>query len=223
MKTSRRIAWLLIILGSGLFLGVVFRAFIFANLVVPIALVFWLLWRVVLSVHQALYWGLLLVGAGGLAAYRLAQITAAIEDTSLLPAPDTILRSIGYWRTSLLANNNEGEPSMTLRRELGRLVVSIYTSKHPEARGFDQFEALRLRQVALPDSVYTFLFEEDSPAARRTWKRRLQRLAQTPARWMRRWTGRDKAEYYQSIEEMLTFMEALVETKHADDIDTSHH
>jgi hypothetical protein len=223
MNTPRRIAWLLVILGLGLFLGILFRGFIFTNLVMPIALVLWLLWRVVQSVHQALYWGLLILAGGGLAFYRLVQITGAAGDEPL-PAPvDVYVKSVHYWRTSILATDSGSVTSTTLKRNLGRLLVSVYASKYPEARPYDLFEALRSRELPMPPRVHTFLFPEEASPAGPWWQRGLERLAEAPRRWIRQSTGRDRAEYYRAMEETLKFMEDLMEIKHADEFKPTDH
>jgi hypothetical protein len=71
--------------------------------------------------------------------------------------------------------------------------------------------------MPLPARIYAFLFPEETQVAKRSWKLRLQQLAESPRRWLRRWTGRDRAQYYQAIEETLTFMEALMEVRHGGD------
>ncbi len=223
MKTSRRIAWLLVIVGVGLFLAVPFRAFIYTNFVMPIALLLWLLWRFLLSVHQALYWGLLILAAGCLAMYRLAQIVVASEEVLLPPAVDTMSQSIGYWQTSIGTTGTDGAAPFALNRSLVRLLVNIYASKNPDAKPFDLFEALRLRQIPLPPRVYGFLYPDEVAKTKPSWKSRLDHLVATPGRWIRRASGRDRAEYFETLEDTLTLMEELMEIKHGDDYNPPQH
>ena len=223
MKNRRRFAWVLVTVGVGLFLAILFRGFIFANFVMPIALVLWLLWRVVLSGHQALYWGLLIMAAGCLALYRLAQVAAAAEEVFPPPALDTLSMSIGFWQTSIRSTSTDSVVPFTLKRSLVRLLVNIHASRNPDAKAFELFEALRLRQMPLPARVYAFLFPEEVAEAKPSWKRRLQQLAEKPGQWIRRWTGRDRVEYYQALEETLALMEGLLEIKHGDDSNPPQH
>jgi hypothetical protein len=215
MKTSRRVAWLMLFLGSCLLLGILFRAFLLENLVTPVAVMLLLLWRVVLSVHQAIYWGLVVLVACCLIGYRLFQ-SLDMSEASAPPATDSILKSISYWRTWIMATNAQGQASGALKRELGQMLVTLYAMKQPEATPFSLFEALRLRQISLPANIYVLMFPEEAQKAQRPWKRRLMRLVEWPRQWIRQWTGREKAEYFQAIEETLTFMEALMEMKHGD-------
>ncbi len=223
MNKRRRIAWLLVAMGVGLFLAVLFRGFIFANFVLPIALLLWLLWRIVLSVHQAIYWGLLILAAGGLALYRLAKVAVAAEEVFLPQALDTMSMSIGYWQASIGSTNSDSVVPFTLKRSLVRLLVNIHASRNPDATAFELFEALRLRQTPLPARVYAFLFPEEAAEAKPSWKSRLEQLVEKPGRWIRRWTGRDRAEYYQALEETLALMEGLMEIRHGDDINSPQH
>jgi hypothetical protein len=41
----------------------------------------------------------------------------------------------------------------------------------------------------------------------------LQSIEKTPRKWIRQWTGREKTEHYQMIDEVLSFMEASLEIK----------
>ncbi len=223
VKTPRRIAWLLVIVGVGLFLAVLFRTFIYTNFIMPIALLLWLLWRVVLSVHQALYWGLLILAAACLAVYRLAHVVAAPEEVLLLPPVDTMSQSISYWQTSIGSINTDAVAPFTLKRSLVRLLVNIYASRSPDAKAFDLFEALRLRQTPLPARVYTFLFPDEVAQTKASWKGRLEHLVERPGRWIRRVTGREQADYYQTLEETLTLMEELMETRHGDNSKPPQH
>jgi hypothetical protein len=216
MKTRRRLAWLLLSLGVGLFLAVQFRAAVLVNFVIPVGELLLLLWRLVQSVHQALYWGLLILAAGGLALYRFTQSIESVEAAQSLTS-ESILKTISNWRTWILVTGPEGRASITLRRELAQMLVMLYAIKTPEATPYNIYEALKLHQIPLPARIYAFLLADEASAADRSWRRRLQRLADKPRKWIRQWTGREQAEYYQAIEETLTFLETQMEIKHGDD------
>jgi hypothetical protein len=223
MKLSRRAAWLLLFLGVCLFLGFLFRAFIVANVVVPIAMLLLLCWRLLLSIHQAVYWGLVIGLAMGLAFYRLVQMVGH-EEEQFAPAPVSVLKVVDYWRLLLQPGSDEGPIATSLKHELCHKLVAMYAVEQPGAEPFTIHEALRLRQLPLPDTVYSFLFSNEAQETKPSWRQRLQRLADKPGKWLRRWTGRDKAEYYQAVEETLTFMEALMDIKHGDEyFDLSDH
>ncbi len=222
MQAPRRVAWLVLLLGLGLFLGVLFRDFLLANFILPIALLAMLLWRVVQSVHQAFYWGVMLAIAAGVATFRLAQTIMPTEET-VPPDRPAILKSVSYWQTALLITGVEGWAAAMLRRDLGRILVAIYASQQPEAWPAELHEALKQHRLPLPPAVHTFLFPSEASKTEPAWRRRLRRLAETPSRWFRQSTGRDRAEYFQGLEETVAFMETLMEIEHGADDFTSNH
>jgi hypothetical protein len=217
MKSPRRLAWLLLVLGIGLLVAFPFRAFLLDNLVMPVALVAWLLWRVVLSVNQAVYWGLAIVAVTALVVYRLAQAGAVAESISP-PAPASILKSLADWRTWLLVTGAESQASDMLRRQLAQMLAAMYAAKSPQAASqFIYYDGLQQGRIPLPARVYAFLFPDEARAAERSRKGRLQRWAERPQAWIRHWTGRDRAEFYRTVEDTLAFMETFMEIKHGDD------
>ena len=223
MKLSRHSARLLILLGLGLFLGFLFWDFILANVVTPIALILLLFWRVILSVHQAFYWGAVVVLAVGLAFYRLFQ-GIELEDRPAASTPNSVLKDIGFWRLSLQLASEGGSSGTSLKSDLRSMLVELYVAKQPDASHLAILDALRCRQLPLPDSLYRFLFVDEGQASQLSWRERLQRLAARPGGWIRHWTGHDKADYYRALEEALTFMETLMEIKNGNDyFDPSKH
>ena len=216
MKPSRRTAWLLLLLGVGLFVGILFRAFILVNFVIPVAMLLWLFWRVVQSVPQATYWGALILLAVGLAVYRLVKIVR-VSETASPPTPGNILRDIGHWRLSIQLSSDQDPAAISVKSNLVRMLVALYAAEQPEAAPHSIYDALRLRQKPLPDPLYAFLFPDEALGTKRPWRQRLKSLAGEPKKWIRRWTGHEQAEYHHAIKEALTFMEALMEIKHGDE------
>jgi hypothetical protein len=217
MKFSRRVAWVLLLLGAILFLGLLFRDFIVANVITPIGMLFLLFWRLIISVSQVVYWGIVITFAVGLAFYHLFRLLGREADEPPAPASDSILETIGYWRHSLEMGKDEGSTLTSLKSELRRMLVAMYAAKQPETAPFLIFEALRLHQLPLPNRLHAFLFSDEPKNKKLSWKGRLLQLAAAPEQWLRHWTGRDIAEYYQVVEETLSFMEELQEIKHGDD------
>ncbi len=222
MKAPRRFAWLLVILGFGLLLGIVFRDWVLANFVIPMAVVLLLVWRLVLSVHQAVYWGLVLLAATAVACNRLYQVLGKVEEVSPQSSA-TILKSVDYWQATLVATGVDSWAALALKRELGRMLVAIYAIQQPDAKLYDLHEALRRGSIPVPATIHAFLFPDQAVKAERPWRRRLRGLVAAPRALLRRWTGRDKVEYYQSVEETLEYMEILMEMRHGDtSFDSAH-
>jgi hypothetical protein len=227
MKISRRTTLIFLLLALLLFLGILFRSFILEDFVKPVALMFWFMWRVLLSVDQNIYWALLILLAFFYTFLRLNRWTNAIEQAVVERTPpadsNTTLENVNYWRTSILFSKDEVAKSNFLKRDLVRMLVMMYASKQPGTANLEIYDALSLHKIPLPEYIYSFLFPAAPSGTRRTLKQIMQTIWQLPGKWMRRWTGRDVAEYYQSIEEVLIFMESSMEIKHDDEKFTPHH
>jgi len=225
MKISRRTSLIIFLLGLFLFLGILFPSFVLDNFATPIALVLWLFWRILRSVDQAIYWGLLVLSISICAFVRLfrwAQEPATFEQTS--PSdPNATLERINYWRTSIQLKRIETSKSYILEHNLANMLVTLYASKQHEATAFEIYTALKLRQMPLPDPIYTFLFPAEPSGSKRSFKHILQTIRDIPRKRIRGWMGREAAEYYHSLEQVITFMESTLENKHDDEHCDAHH
>ena len=216
MKKSQRILLVFLILGLLLCLGILFRDFILDNLVRPISLLLWILQRVLQSVDQNVYWGVLLFAGLIFVLLRLGRGPTIEERT---PPPDTFsaLENVKYWRTAIMVTHDETTEVNVLKRYLGKMLATAYAVREPGRANLEIYNALKLRQIPLPEPVYTFLFPGSLPASGKTFRQVLQSIRQAPRRWAHRWSGRDLQEYYQSIEEVLAFIESTLEVKNEDE------
>ncbi len=215
MKITRRISLIIILLVLSLLLGILFHTFILDNIIKPVALVLWVFRRILLSVDQKLYWGLLIFSAIVVVFFRLIQLSFD-EAPPLPPGSNATLRKIYAWRTSIWLNGNEIEKFNILKQDLGWMLASLYASQQPGKAQWEIYDALKQQQIPLPINIYAFLFPGEPSGDKRSFRQILQIIRRAPEQWARRRTGRDLAEYYQSIESIITFMESLKETKHDD-------
>jgi hypothetical protein len=226
MKFSRRTSLLMLLAGLILFGGILLRSVILDNLVTPIALVAWAVWRVLQSVDQTFYWGLLTLSALLMGLVRLVRLTEApigLEQTSP-PDSNATLERIDYWRTSIRLTGLETSKSNILEHNLAEMLAALYASQQSQTPSFEIYNALKRRQRPLPETIYAFLFGAESSSSRRSIKQILQAIGDMPRRRIRRWTGRETAAYYQSLEQVLTFMESSLEKNHDHEcFDTPHH
>jgi hypothetical protein len=215
MNLPRRSAPLILLLGTALLLGFFFREFIFKNFIWPLAFVAWVFWRDVLSVDQVIYWILLILSIMLYAFIRNARRSANISSA---PSPDSnaTLEEINRWRIVIPLTTDEIDTPNILKQNLGKMLTVIYTSRQPESAHWEVDEALRQRRIPIPESIYGFLFPA-KPAEKAPFFLRIARdILQAPGKLARRWSGRETAGYYRSIEEVLTYMESLMEKKHDD-------
>jgi hypothetical protein len=221
MKVSRRTSLTIILIVLLVCLGVLFRAFLFTNVVRPLALVLWLFWQILLSFDQRVTWGLLLFAAVVYVFIRVVQRLTAGEEPPP-PASNVTLEKIHYWRLSMrLTAENVGKANL-LKNNLKRMLASLFTSKQTEAPYWEIEDALRYRRIPLPEPVHAFLFPEPPREGRRSLWEILESIRKVLVKWARRRSGRATAEYYESIEEVLTFMESAMEIKNDDKRPETH-
>jgi len=200
-----------------LFLGILFRSYLLDYVVLPVAILLLYVWRIIRSVDQAIYWSGLLFLALSYAAFhvffRQLQKPAALLQTPPSSSNAT-LENVRYWRTMILVTHDEIEKPNMLKREMGKMLASMLATKlNGNSTVVETYNALKQRQIPLPEHIYAFLFPEESSGTERTFKQVLQAIRQTPRRWVRKWTNRDMAEYQKTIEEVIAFMEASMEIK----------
>jgi len=218
MKIPRRASVIVVLLGLSLLLGLAFPGFIRDNVVTPLALVLWLFWRVLQSVGQAVWWGLLILLALGFILARFLRVTGAT------PAPrqtegnsNVTLTRIADWQMSIrLSCPGAGSPDI-LKHNLGKMLAAMYASRQYEAVHYEIYDALKARRIPLPEHLHAFLFPPEPSGPRRSLRQILQAIRRAPEKWARRWTGRDEAEYYRSLEEVIGYMESSLEASHGDE------
>jgi hypothetical protein len=215
MKISRRTSLLIILLGLALLLGILFRAFLFDNIIKPLAILFWVLRRILLSVNENVYWGALIFVALVAAFIRFSR-PAPEPASPPLSEVNATLNEIDSWRTSIWLTGKEIDKFNSLKQNLGWTLASLYAPTQPGKALWQIYEAMQQRQIPLPPPIYDFLFPVRTPARQRSFRQVLEIIRRAPGKWIRQWTGRDQADYYCSIEAVLVFMESLKETNHGD-------
>ncbi len=225
MKKSRRILFILF-LGVNVLLGIVFAPFVM-TILTSLAMAFWLFLRLTfLNIDQKYYWILLTFAGVILTLYRLGQILYNVEEEE--PAepiePNLMLGDINDWIIKIrLLETSEIEQCVT-QQELADLLVSLFRSRISDTTPYEILTALKQRQIPLPEHIYQFVFTDRTTAANGPRLQRALRLIQnTPRKWVRRWTGREKAGICQSIEDIISFMENSLEIKNDEYTDFINH
>jgi hypothetical protein len=213
MNIPRRVVVPLFFAVVILFAGILFWPFIQANIIQPTALVVWLLLRLlVLSIDQKYYWAAIIFVVLVFLYRVLPQHESIISSEEPDDSNETI-NTLGYWRNVFLYVDDRVHDEKTLKRELARLMTSIYASKQRTSTHFEVYDALQRGEIPLPRYIHTFLFPEESQESRHPIKKFLQFIQKAPRQWMRQWTGQDTAERYRMIDEVLCFMETSLEIK----------
>jgi hypothetical protein len=221
MNMTRRTC-ALIFLGLALLLSFLFRSFVLDNFVRPLALVLWVFWRVLLSVDQRLYWGVLIISALVYVFIRVGQELTSAEHPLPLD-PNVTMDTVDYWQLSVRLAAEEIDKPDPFQRNLGSMLATMYALKQPDAPQWVVHDALRQRQIPLPEPIHAFLFPAEPVGGKRSFWQLLRAIWHTPKKWTRRWTGRDVAEYYQAIDQVLTLMESTMEINNDKYLDISKH
>ncbi len=159
MNISRRVVISTLVTAIALFAGMLFWPFILNNIIQPIALVAWILLRVMfLSIDQKYFWtAVILVVVIFL--FRLLPHEQAESQLNSYPVGNATITNIGYWRILFIYHDQNVRDEKTLKLELAHLLTSLYASKQHAATKFDIYEALRKGENshASTPSFFSFL------------------------------------------------------------------
>ena len=218
MNSSRRVVLSLLIAAIVLFLGMLFWPFIVNNIIRPVTLVVWLLLRIlVLSIHQKYIWYVIIFVAFIVLFRFLPQEQSDIQSYASLE-PNRTIANIGYWRSLFIYNGQNVRDEETLKRELTSLLTSPHAWHQSTSSDFSIHDALQNGEIPLPGNIHAFLFSQELPASGGLLKRFFQSIRKTARKWIRQWTGQEKAEHFQMIDEVLNFMETSLEITNDDRI-----
>ena len=191
----------------------------------PIAFVLLLCWRIVQSVDQQVYWIALIFAVMIYCLIHLYHWVYGVDTFEQTQSLDlnAALEQIRNWRTSIRLTDFKIDRSNILEHNLAKMLAAVYASKQLHVTQYEIYSALEQREMPLPDPVYTFLFPAQSSGAKRSIKQILRSLRDIPRKRIHRWTGREKAEYCQLLDQVLEFMESVMENEHDDKRFDAHH
>lgn len=213
MSISKRVIVSSLVAAIVLFAGLLFWPFIFNNIIEPTAVAVWLLLRfLVLSIDQKYFW-YAVISLAVIFLFRLLRQEQSASQSDAYQDTNATILNIGYWRVLFTYNDQDVRDEKILQRELTHLVTSLYASKQSTSNDFHVHDALRQGKFPLPENIHSFLFAPEPEKAGGPLKRFLQSIPNNLRKWIRQWTGREKAEYYQTIEEVLNFLETSMEIK----------
>jgi hypothetical protein len=207
-------------------LGGFFRRELLDYLIAPFAIALWWLLRMtVLAIDQEIYWAMLFLLIGLVAAWRIVRWGTSGQDSVGVepqPASNQTLNRVLFWERQLRAEITGTSAPGTSRRELKWLLVSIIGSERRRMAPFQIDAALRQRGIPLPDSIYAFLYGDGAPAQRPGFAEDpigflvalAHSIRQAAARLLRRRSGREAADFRRSVEEILALMETTLEMNH---------
>jgi hypothetical protein len=204
-----------------LFVGLFFWPFILNEIIRPTSVAVWVLLRIfVLSVDQEYYWVAIVSIAAIFLYLRLLPPSRPTIESEEFQHLNETMRTLDYWRSLFNLIEQRVQDDEMLKKELARLLLSLYATKQHTLADFRLYDALQQGKIPLPEQMHVFLFPEEPQPVGRSFITNIRRLVQsirnTPRKWIRRWTGQETAESYRMIEEILCFMETSLEMKNDD-------
>jgi hypothetical protein len=124
------------------------------------------------------------------------------------PDPSLALMTAEAWRNRIQLTAGGSAELSILKRELAWVLVSLYTFRQSGSAYHEVYEPLRQRKIPLPDKVWSFIFAQDPPVRKTGF---LSSIRQVFQKRIDQWSGRETAEYYEKIEEVLSFLETSLE------------
>ncbi len=216
MNVFRRVAvvaFLLIILLA----GALFWPFIFGEIIRPVAQAVWVLLRVfVLSIDQSVFWVAIILMTAFLLLRRLLFSTEPTAQPEGLQRPNTAIENIQYWHSLLDSSAGDPQDDRATKKQLAQLLLQLFATRRRTSADFRLYDALQQGEIPLPEDIHAFLFAAEPQQAQRPLKRFLHSLRTAPQKWLRRRTGQEKADYYRSVDDVLTFVETSLEIKDDD-------
>ena len=189
-------------------LVVSFRSFLMTNIVEPIALLFWALWRVITSVDQHIYWIALIVFCSILV---LRLFPSGDDKPSGLIYNDRgkQLSRVEHWQTLMkdaVLGNDEGR---RFHDSLKDLLISV-VAQDERTDPFELEEVVAKGEVPLSLATQQYLFPPVGGHKKYHLNQKINIMFLTP-RWLRKWTGKFVHQDYTSIDETLQWMETELE------------
>lgn len=204
-----------------LFVGLLFWPFILNEIIKPTSLAVWVLVRIfVLSVDQEYYWLAIIFITFIFLYLRLLPPPRPTIQSEGSQHPNETMRTLDYWRSLLNLIDVRVQDDEMLKKELARLLLSLYATKQHTLADFRLYDALQQGEIPLPEQIHAFLFPEEPQPVGHSFtiniKKLVQSIRNTPRKWIRRWTGQETAERHRMIDETLCFLETSLEMKNDD-------
>jgi hypothetical protein len=213
VRADRRLPAALLVSGLSLALAVLAWPWLYSNVVAPLALVIWLMLRVlVLGIDQRLLW-LALVCA--VPALLFAAVRGRIlRGGERADDPVACIHPLESWEHLVgraVATGARDQRSFGSWDGFVELAVRLEALMRRVPADSDALEALRAGGSSLPPRVRAFLFPRPASLDARWLGRAARSVAQVPRRVLRRLSGRDRSERLLQISELLTFLEHSLE------------
>lgn len=175
---NNRMRWIILSIGLAFLLaaGLIFRHFLFENVIMPIALILWAVLRVFMSVDQEVYWVALVfiafVFGLRLLPVKVSELSHPAGREARQPA-----KRLEYWQSLIDKAKESSENQQALTKNLQDLLILVMAIED-QADPNTVREALQHRHLDVPQEIIAYLTTTKSGGtylnkARRNWNGRL--------------------------------------------------
>lgn len=208
MDSLNRTVLSILILVLFVSLVISFRSFLLTNIIEPIALMCWAVWRIVSSVDQNALWIILIVFCSILV-IRLVLSGKGTPPSSAYPDLDSSPNRVEYWRTTIKDSALGKKESECLRDNLKELLITVLAEAE-RSDSADLEEIVAKGQVSLPLAAQRFLIPQKAKREKYSLFHQLNVKYFAP-RWLRIWTMKLFRQDNTLTDEILRWMEAELE------------
>ncbi len=210
MNQLIKVALPFLLVGLCLGLTLAFPAFLVTGVMQPVALSLWLAWRMVTSVDQSTYWALLIL----ICCVWLVRVLPPGRRRQVTPESGGVqepITSISHWQALLRNAQRTDAGEAALRANLHELLEEVVGGgEHAADNGLER--RLLSNRTILSPAVHEYLF----PTSTTTYWLALDyvhRLGAGFVRWLRRAIGMPAGPDPVTINEVLGWMESMMEMK----------
>ena len=186
-------------------LGLIFRSFFMTNIVEPIAILFWAIWRLIAGVDQNIYWAILITGCAILVV-RLLPVGDKSSSNPMYNYHYPVPQRVEYWR-KLINNLSDGnDQTEELRTSLTKLFQSVVEqTERSEPPSLDERLATSKAPLSATAKLFIIPDKHTSKLFSIAW------LLGLAPRWLQKWLGKFIRPDVTAIHELLAWMEAEME------------
>lgn len=201
----------LLVLGFLASLVFIFRTFLMSNIIEPIAIFLWAIWRIISSVDQKIYWMILII----ICCLPVIRLFPPEKDAITHPAYRYRYNSsnrVIYWQTLIMDANLGKDEAEYFRDNLKKLLISAFADiKQPHPIDLEEFIASGM--ISLSPPARHFLFPPKVMDGL-GFTSRLPDITSLLPRWLRKWVGKYFQQNTASIDEILEQIETEMELNH---------
>jgi hypothetical protein len=212
MFTNRRqVLTLLLCLAVIVVLGFVFRSFVMDNIVQPITLVAWAVWRVISSVNQKIYWGFVIAISLFLVIRMIPPESPNIHDQTEDDRP-TAENGYSTWLSKLASAISDRNSLEELKQRLVDLYIAFVVQKN-KVSPMDVEEILRSKGLPISEGGQLFFSPKKSSLRAQFYEMKLLFVTKISGIRMRQ-GDKMPAMLHEPIDEFLNLMENHTEDEY---------